>query len=333
MKLLYFILLIFSAFSGLSQEITNSVSIGHYAHPDLYLKAGVVCFVADKQGNPTRDGSYLFINNQSSSSFYYNSPGKSNQWKTVRPNQKVLLTVAKGANNNKVPLRVKYTKTSANNSREKISDLKLLNAISGQAADPKPETTAPTSKPVNLIKPKNDVAVKPKPIKNLPDPTTSTSKKPVKALAVRSNKPKLPVVIEPVPSNCMNTAAPAYYTFYYLKVNKEVFYSDVFPVAEYTDTDEGEELLSQAWNCFLAGFRAKYNDEKVDKFLNDPDNDLQLGLTHLRDPFIPSKDIRKKHPYTATPELARQELKRWIAYESFTYRGLTFVKINLSEMQ
>jgi hypothetical protein len=296
------------------------------------MKAGVVCFLTDKQGNPSSDGSYLFINNRSSSSFYYNHPGSNKEWKKIQPNQKVIIPVQKSGESSVVPLRVKYTKTSSGNSGKKIIDLKMLNALSDQVSytksfDKKTSKSGPSSIDIQ----KDAIVVKPKQVKKS-TLTTRTPANTAKVLAAKSEKPvknsASTVIIKPVQYKCMYTTAPAYYTFYYLKVNKEVFYSDVFPVAAYTNTSEGEELLSQAWNCFLAELRTKYKEERVQRLLNDDDNDLQLGLMHLRNPFIPAAKILQTYPYTATASSAQQELKRWIAYENATYPGLTFIKID-----
>ena len=330
MKSILCTLLVITSFGGLCQGIVSSVSVSHYAHPELYMKAGVVCFVTDKQGNPARDGSYLFINNRSSSAFYFNSSGVNKEWKKLQPNQKILISVQKEGQGTVVPLRVKYTKLSEGNSGKRISDLKMLNALSDRISYTKPSGgTTSKPKPGSSDIRKDAIAVKPQQVKKPAIPNPGTSIKTAKVLGDKSkNTIKNPPLNVAVRYRCMNTSAPAYYTFYYLKVNQTVFYSDVFPVAAYSNESEGEELLNQAWNCFLDELRAKYEDEGVQRFLNDQDNDLRLGLMHLRNPFIPSAKILQTYPYTATATSAQLELKRWMEYENSTYPGLSFVKID-----
>jgi hypothetical protein len=331
MKVILCFLLLITGFRGVSQQITNSVSVNHYAHPELYMKAGVVCFITDRQGNPSRDGSYLFINNRSSSAFYFNRPGANKDWKELRPRQKILIPLKNAGKSTVVPLRVKYTKTPGSDLKEKANDLKILNGISARSSYSKAseQTSTPKASGSTI---KKDVAVaEVKKSKKAAPPNTSTTKT-TKAPATHSQTPlkkTAEITVVPVKSRCMYTSSPAYYTFYYLKVNKEVFYSDVFPVAAYDNTTEGEELLAQAWNCFLNGLRTKYSGERLQKLLNDPDNDLHLGLMHLRNPFIPSNNVVKISPYTASAKSAKQELSQWIKDDKRTYPGLIFINIDL----
>lgn len=325
-------LLLLTSYGGFSQQVTSSVSVNHYANPELYMKAGVVCFITDRQGNPSSEGSYLFINNRSSSTFYFNRAGVGKDWKELSPNRKTLIPLQNAGKGMAVPLKVRYTKTANSDSKEKANDLKILNAISNRSPNPKPpekisslesgETDIKKSLPVAEVKKSKKAA----------PPNTATTNRTVKAPAVKSKIPVKPpvkiTVLVAVKSRCMYTSSPAYYTFYYLKVNKEVFYSDVFPVAAYSNTVEGEDLLSQAWDCFISGLQTKYSGQKLDQLLDDPDNDLQLGLMHLSNPSIPSSEVVKKAPYTATAESAKQELLQWIREENRKYPGLLFTKID-----
>ncbi len=329
MKLMCSFLLVLTSYGVFSQQITSSVSVNHYANPELYMKAGVVCFITDRRGNPSSEGSYLFINNRSSSTFYFNRAGAGKDWKELSPNRKILIPLQNAGKGIAVPLRVKYTKTSDSDSREKASDLTLLNGISHSSSYTKsPPTPEPSGSDIKKGVPVAEV----KKGKQAAPPNTATTNKTAKALAAKSKIPVKPpakvTVVVAVKARCMYTSSPAYYTFYYLKVNKEVFYSDVFPVAAYSNTTEGEDLLSQAWDCFITGLQAKYSGQKLDKLLDDPDYDLQLGLMHLSNPIIPSNEVVKRSPYTATAESAKQELLQWIKDENRNYPGLLFTKID-----
>ena len=328
MKLIYCFLLVSTGLRVYSQQITSTVSVSHYAHPELYLKAGVVCFITDRQGNPSSEGSYVFINNTGSSDFYFNRSGANKDWKKLQARQKTLIPLP-NTGKSTVPLRVRYTRTSNSPSPEKTKDLKLLNAISDRSSSSR--TSGKTSTPkANNADNKKDVPVAA--LKKTEPPNTGTTNKTAAPLAAKKKilvKKPAEITIVPGKSRCMYTSSPAYYTFYYLKVNKEVFYSDVFPVAAYSNTTEGEDLLSQAWDCFITGLQAKYSGERLDKLLDDPDNDLQLGLMHLRNPFIPSNEVVKTSPYTITEKSAQQELSKWIKDDKRTYPELQFIKINL----
>jgi hypothetical protein len=59
------------------------------------------------------------------------------------------------------------------------------------------------------------------------------------------------------------------------------------------------------------------------------DYDFHLGLMHLRNPFIPSNNVVKISPYTASAKSAKQELSQWIKDDKRTYPGLLFIKIDL----
>jgi hypothetical protein len=107
-----------------------------------------------------------------------------------------------------------------------------------------------------------------------------------------------------------------------------VLYSNVFAVPKYTIEEEGLDLLEQAWLCFVPALRPHLSEQRIDEMLNDTDNDLQLGLLHLRDPFIPSETIAERYPYTRSMEAAQLELESWIAAERIKFPGLRFIKVS-----
>ncbi|HEX8377104.1 MAG TPA: hypothetical protein VF602_04755, partial [Pedobacter sp.] len=261
---------------------------------------------------------------------YFNRAGATKEWKELSPNRKILIPLQNAGKGMAVPLRVRYTKSNTN-SREKANDLKILNAISNRSSNTKSPQKIPTQEASKSDITKVVPVAEVKKSKQTAPPNTVVTNKIPKAPVANSKiseKKLAKITVVPVKSRCMYTSSPAYYTFYYLKVNKEVFYSDVFPVAAYSNTIEGEDLLSQAWDCFITGLQTKYSGQRLDKLLDDPDNDLQLGLMHLRDPFVPSNEVLRRSPYTATAESAKQELSNWIKEENRKYPGLLFTKID-----
>lgn len=310
-------------FNIFSQEITSIVSVSHYINPELYIEAGVACLISDKNGNPAIGGNYLSIYNNGSRSFHINYPSGSKIWTTVKPASSLLIPIVN--TNKKVLLnfRVKYVKTSPAKLNDKLEDLSKLNVLSEKVSYDKPSAGSKLKNSVaetlQLTEPKIYTAE----AASIP-PTTRSGMK--KRAAPKIQKKQM-VASEEV-TECFYTPTPAYYTFYYLKVNQQVFYSDAFGVPAYSAESEGQQLLTQAWYCFVSELRTMYDEDTIYALLHDPDNDLQLGLIHLRNPFIPSAEILKTYPYTATKTATQHELVDWIKYESETYKGLKFIKVN-----
>lgn len=315
-----------------SQQKSNTVSVSHYVNPELYIKAGVLCRITDKNGRPAKNGNFLSIYNKNGSSFSYSYPVANKSWRSIGPKQKVIIPVQRTASITVVPLKVKYTPVNNTSLAEKFRELSQQNAASDQVSF--------ENAPAGLVNTRRnrELLNMPVPVKNPGKTKKSAAVKPLQKLSNKAQKEQVSARRETQPetttggkSSCIYTTSPAYYTFYYLKVNNELLYSDVFAVPSYTNEDEGQALLEQVWFCFVVALKSYYTEERVDQLLNDRDNDLQLGFNHLRDPFIPSATIIQTYPYTNTAELAEAELKNWLAFDKQKYPELRFVRINFNK--
>lgn len=409
----YFVVsvLIFFSYKVFPQQVSSTVSVSHFANPELYIIASVVCMLTDQHGNPSPGNKYLSIYNKGGASFYLNIPSGSG-WKIIKPRQAVILPIINSERKSLVTLKVRYDRVSSNTLSNKVKELESLNKISktsafeksgqgksgyaiakilnsqaarlstssdavAQAPKAVEKTSRTGSKQVTATQPvksrakladnlRNRGSVQRlatpvvKPTGNKQPASANNRTTGIRAANGKLNYPKSPakdavsktsklgtrisetaskrrLVASAAPdtktriveTNCLGTFIPAYYTFYYLKVNREVYYSEPFPVPEYRNEKDGQQVLDQAWYCFVGGFRKVQPEAKVYEMLHDPDNDLQTGLIHVRNPFIPSSKIRSSRPYTLTEASAKQELGEWMAFEKKNFPGVKFIKVQM----
>lgn len=317
MKSILLIALLLTGLGVTARQINSTVSVSHYVNPELYFAADVACLVSDKAGKPAVGGAYIAVYNKGKNPFLLHYPALSKNWQVIPPNKSKVFFIDNSQKKILVNLKVRYVKTAAKNLNSKLNILTQANSVSEKASYDK----IPTRKNAiaDLLQLESPVLF----AQEMPEITLADSK----PIIVKKSLPRKNEIPSVKPTNCFYTESPVYYTFYYLKVNQEVFFSDVFGVPAYSTEEAGQQLLTQAWYCFVGALRNIYDEQEVFEMLHDPDNDLQLGLMHLRNPFIPSDVILKTYPYTAQKNMAEQELAEWITYEKEAYKGLKFIKV------
>ncbi|WP_207423234.1 hypothetical protein [Desertivirga brevis] len=322
------VLIMFSLLSFSQQKITTA-SISHYVNSELYLKGGIVTYLADKAGNPAPGGKYVTIYNSSGQPVYYNSVNGGRSLRELKPNQKVIVPVKNERQAKAVKFILKYS-ADENNFSQRVPALSSMNAeternlrTTGQSKNLPNKSIQATisSKPASVqlpVKPAAKVAL--------------TWKAPANRQASRKTKiipkaaPSKPV-INSGPFNCLYAPQPAYYTFYFLKTGKEVLFSDPFAVGSYSNEDVASEMLDEALTCLEERLKKKFDEKKFEKLLTDPNKGLEMGMMHLQHTSMSSAEVRARYPYTASKILALKELSKWIMLERKNHPGLTFVKI------
>ncbi|WP_207427893.1 hypothetical protein [Pedobacter sp. SYSU D00535] len=314
MKTYITILLVVITVFVYGQERTSIVHVSHYVNPVLYLQGGVIAFVCDASGKASPKGKYISIKASDQHPFSYKQGDAS--WKLLKAGQRTIVPLSTPTAG-RTKLNVKYRPQANINLSSKINTLTQMNKLTDAVTEGK-ITARPVAKTQTSKSNSSRVVAKVSPGK-----TAASSRKPVAA--------KKPVnkISETKSPSCFFVSEPAYYTFYYLRSGNEVYYTDSFPVPAYADEYAAEDLQHEFFNCLIGNLREQVNEDQLIAILNNPDFQIEDGLMHLRNPSIPSDEIARTYPYTASYETSQRERDNWIRFDREQSKDLKFVKVDL----